>query len=337
MRKSIEWLITGQDKIWIEENYRDGGYVYDTTVRGILKQDHDLKVSYLCRGNSRNPGKRVIEFIEYLGRNHALELESDIVVRDPFSTAYAPFNRKNKHVVLMHHINVSSTSNRMFNKMFVRLFFKRILKADCVVTVSEYWRDIMAKKGCKNIKVIYNAFDTEEFNFSENELSEFIDKMGFPKGKTIIYLGNAEPEKGYLQAYEALKNIDAVLVVTGKSKLDVPIIQKYLSYSDYLKLLSVSTLAITMSQFNEGWCRTAHEAMLCGTPVLGSGRGGMKELLKKGGQRICCDFIELTQTVKELLEDEHQRRTIGNNGKVFSSKYNMKYFENEWLDLISKI
>ena len=46
-------------------------------------------------------------------------------------------------------------------------------------------------------------------------------------------------------------------------------------------LLQAASVAVTMSKFNEGWCRTAHEAMLCKTPVVGSGMGGMGELLEE--------------------------------------------------------
>ena len=53
-----------------------------------------------------------------------------------------------------------------------------------------------------------------------------------------------------------------------------------------------------MSKFLEGWNRTAHEAMLCRTPVIGSGTGGMRELLL-GGQQIICEDIK---TLPEIVD-----------------------------------
>ena len=38
-----------------------------------------------------------------------------------------------------------------------------------------------------------------------------------------------------------------------------------------------------MSEFKEGWCRVLHEAAIHSTPILGSGLGGMNELLEIGG------------------------------------------------------
>ena len=52
------------------------------------------------------------------------------------------------------------------------------------------------------------------------------------------------------------------------------------------------------------WNRTAHEAMLVGTPVIGSGRAGMRELLEAGGQLICERFEDLRHA---LVRAEHQR------------------------------
>jgi glycosyltransferase involved in cell wall biosynthesis len=55
------------------------------------------------------------------------------------------------------------------------------------------------------------------------------------------------------------------------------------SFSDYNVLLKNAKAVICMSEFKEGWCRVLHEAAIHGTPILGSGLGGMKELLEIGG------------------------------------------------------
>ena len=73
------------------------------------------------------------------------------------------------------------------------------------------------------------------------------------------------------------------------------------SFGDYLKLLKASWVVLTMSKFKEGWCRTAHEAMLLKTPVIGSGTGGMRELLENGKQIVCPEFDNLREKVKYLF------------------------------------
>ena len=58
-----------------------------------------------------------------------------------------------------------------------------------------------------------------------------------------------------------------------------------------------------MSKFKEGWCRTAHEAMLLKTPVIGSRPwAAMKELLDGGKQTVCQDFKNLEKEIEYLLK-----------------------------------
>lgn len=337
MKKKIEWLITGTYKQWIEDNYSDGGYVYDTNAREALRRKHELNVTYLSRGGSRNRFARIAELLWYLARSAAVRIDADIVVRDPFFTAFSPFSTKRKEVVLFHHIDVTRTRHKGFNSYFARRFFQRAKRADCVVAVSEYWQEVMREKGCRDVRVIYNAFDIDQFKFSPDELHDFARQYDLPAGKPIVYLGNAKQDKGFEESYNALKEMDAVLVATGRHKVNIPVRQMFLDYSDYLKLLAISSLVVTMSQFEEGWCRNAHEAMLCGTPVIGSGRGGMRELLEKGGQIICNDFRDLSRQVEVLLADEEKRLELGGRGRKFASQFDMKYFDEAWLGLITSL
>ena len=88
-----------------------------------------------------------------------------------------------------------------------------------------------------------------------------------------------------------------------------------------------------MSKFKEGWNRTAHEAMLCKTPVIGSGLGGMRELLEGGGQIICEDFGDLKERVCYVLEHPE----LGEAGYGFAKQFTVKRFEEEWLNLIERV
>jgi len=333
----IEWLISGTQTNWVEENYQDGGYVYDTYLRKILRSMYDVNVTYLWRGNQKSKIKRAFQFGKYLFKNAVIRYKGDIVVRDVFSTVFAPFDRKRKHIVILQHIDASGRQYDWFYKAWTKQFFKRVSLASKVVVVSEYWKGILERAGCSNVTVIRNPFELNLFDFSQHDLSDFHRNLGIPEGKPVIYLGNARPEKGYLESYEVLKNIDAIFVTTGKNKVDLPVLHKFLSYDDYLKLLKISTLVITMSKFNEGWCRTAHEAMLCGTPVIGSGKGGMRELLERGNQIICDSFDKLGPLVTDLISDEKKLEDMAIQGKKFASQFTLDYFKKSWIDLLASL
>jgi len=94
---------------------------------------------------------------------------------------------------------------------------------------------------------------------------------------------------------------------------------------------------LTMSKFKEGWCRTAHEAMLCKTPVIGSGLGGMRELLKGGGQSICENSRGLKNQVEFLLLNPRKAAIIGQGGCNFAKNFTKEKFNKDWINLINKI
>jgi glycosyltransferase involved in cell wall biosynthesis len=110
-----------------------------------------------------------------------------------------------------------------------------------------------------------------------------------------------------------------------------------LEYRDYLRLLKSSTLALAMSQLTEGWSRNAHEAMLCGTPVLGSGKGGMSELLEGGRQLICDDPKALRATVNALVPNEERRIELGRAAYDFASQFTYERFRTQWVELVGRL
>jgi glycosyltransferase involved in cell wall biosynthesis len=334
---TIEWLISGTAPEWIEDNFQNGGYVYDTYIRKILRKHYTLHVTYLFRGNSHKYVKKILEFAKYIIRSYFISFKVDVVVRDLFSTVFAPFKKKHKHVVMLHHLDIVNRNSAFFYRFFEKRFFKRVQLADMVITVSDYWRQKLIESGCKNVLSIYNSFDLSLFEFGDQELMSFKIKYGFSLDKPIIYLGNARPEKGFQEVADVLHGINAELVVTGRGNIKGNLRLLFLPYNDYLKLLKTSTLIITMSRFTEGWNRVAHEAMICGTPVIGSGMGGMRELLEKGGQLICSNIGELKAMVYSLLNDELKMKQMSIAGRSFAKQFNLDYFEKNWTDALDSL
>ena len=331
----IEWIISGSDPELVKEDNLTGGFVYENYIRDILRNIYKLDIIYLFRGNHNFKIFKALQFFRYILKNLTLKFNGEIIIRDMFSTVFAPFDKRRKNIVVLHHLDISNVEYKSLYNMIEKRFFKRVRYADKVVVVSEYWKNILENLGCSNVVVIYNPFDLNMFDFEPEDLLDFQRKLGIDEAKPIIYLGNTRPEKGYIESYEALKDLDVIFVATGRKKANLPIFQYYLSYSDYLKILKISTLTITMSKFNEGWCRTAHESMLCGTPVIGSGRGGMRELLEKGGQFICDDFKKIKSFVSDLLSDRKKLEIAAIEGREYSDQFTLKYFKESWINLIS--
>jgi glycosyltransferase involved in cell wall biosynthesis len=213
-----------------------------------------------------------------------------------------------------------------------KIFYHHLKKADAIITISKYWQNHFLERGYSNVHLIYNAFDLGQFQFEGEEVLEFKRRFRLVN-KPIIYLGNCQRLKGVVEAYKHLKDLDAHLVTSGRKEVDIPALNLNLDYRNYLLLLRSSSVVVTMSKFAEGWNRTAHEAMLCKTPVIGSGLGGMRELLEGGKQIICHRFDELKEKVYYALDHPE----LGERGFEFGAQFTVEKFNEEWLSLVRQM
>lgn len=326
--KSIGWVkISGR---------RYGGVLYEEKAMEALKDCFDveyLKInsSIFKRGYLRAP-ELIFNLLKLKG-------EKDLWIRDSNTVITAPFDRtKGKKLAVIHHIDYSTTPLlfKPIDFIIEKLIYRSLQKMDAVVTVSRYWRDYFLKLGFTNVFVIYNGFNPADFDISEEETENF-KKEYHLAGKPIIYLGNCQKAKGVIESYRALEGLPVFLVTSGERMADIPALNLNLSYRDYLKLLKSSSVVLTMTKFREGWCRTAHEAMLLKSPVIGSGLGGMKELLEGGKQIICPDFKDLRRKVGYLLENPQLRQEMGEQGYNFAKNFTPQRFKGEWLSLINRL
>jgi glycosyltransferase involved in cell wall biosynthesis len=74
--------------------------------------------------------------------------------------------------------------------------------------------------------------------------------------------------------------------------------------------------------------------MLCRTPVIGSGSGGMLELLKGGGQTVCHSFTDLIDLTRKVLNDKER---YGHQGYTFAKQFDTDYFYQRWVSLIRNL
>lgn len=323
---------------WIEVSSKKyGGFVYRQHARDALAKDFEVELvscepKYLKKF-------RYLKMLEAFWNVFNLRGGKDIWIRDYFPALMMRTNKtKGKNIVMIHHIDVSGLPliSRPVFWVLTKILYFNLKNADAIITRAEVWRKHFEDRGYKNVYKIYGGFDAEKFDISEQDVSEFKKKAGL-EGKPIIYIGNCQKAKGVIQTYEALKDLDVFLVTTGQKDVQIPAKHFDLTYQDYLKLLKASDVVVTMSKFKEGWCRTAHEAMMCKVPVVGSGSGGMKELLLGGGQIVCTNFGELNEKVRDLLNDQEKRKALGEEGHGFVKNFTMERFNQEWAETINKI
>lgn len=303
-----------------------GGKAYENMVRDVLSRYFEVE--------DFNVGK-IPKALLNLWKS-SKKIDNKIIVKNFDSCLF--LNKKPvKTIAIVHHIDYSFApfAIKCAFLFFTPIILRNLRRTEAIIVVSKYWKEFFEKRGYKNVSLIYNAFNLDDFNFSDEEIEEFKKRYNLT-GKPIIYLGNCQRAKGVVESYQFLKDLDAHLVTSGKPMVKIPAKNLDIEYRDYLKLLKASSIVLTMSLFKEGWCRTAHEAMFCKTPVIGSGKGGMRELLEEGKQIICEDFSKLREKVEYLLNHPEIREKTGEDGYNFAKKFNLERFQEEWLNLINK-
>jgi glycosyltransferase involved in cell wall biosynthesis len=245
-----------------------------------------------------------------------------------------------KNITVFHHYDPKKYPLLIsyFQKIGFLFLKKNLKKIDKIIVVSKYWREFLIKKGFneRKIKVIYNPFEISKYiDITKTEVIKFKHRYNL-LNKPIIYIGNPQKIKGTDRVYEILKDMDVYLVTSGKKNMDISSCHLDLSFEDYILLLHASSIVILMSRFKEGWNRVAHEAMLCKTPVIGSGKGGLGELLHGGGQ-IICDFSSLKNEVENMLNNQNLIDDLGIKGQNFTKKFTVEKFINEWKDCIEEV
>ncbi len=322
---NIGYIEAPRDSSW----RGSGGDAYRQMLLEVLHRRYQVEPMGAVLGR----GNKFINSAKLAYRLLWLKGEKDIWLRDFMSTVTLPFDRtRGKNLLLVHHIDSAYLSYPALNNLLEKIFYRNLKRIDVVVTVSKYWKEHFENRGHNNVRTIYNPFILDEFKFNDEEIADFRHRHGLIN-KQIIYIGNCQKSKGVVESYQALKDLDVHLVTSGKRRVSIPAINLDLSYRDYLCLLKASSAVVAMSKFKEGWNRTVHEAMLCKTPVIGSGMGGMRELLEGGHQIICGDFSRLRQDAQYVLEHPE----LGQKGYDFAKNFTVDRFESEWVKLIEEM
>lgn len=310
----------------------NGGNFYDIQAILTLDDDPDIEIS-VDPGTVKKENEGIFK---YFTRMMLSKQDSMVVIREPFPLVFSRINKNSINICMIHHIDEKLFSSSIKHKLYFFRLRRQLNKQDLIVTVSKYWKEYLAKRGCSNIEVIYNSNDPKDFLATEEEKAIFKKKYNLKNNKPIIYIGNASREKGVYDVFHSLKDFEYQLVMTGaeNNALDLPVQFMHLSRREFIVMLNCCDAVITFSKMIEGWNRIAHEAMLCKVPVIGSGVGGMKELLQGGKQLVAESANQIPSLVEYCLQN---RKVLGENGHSFVKKYDSYYFSNAWRKTIKSI
>jgi spore coat protein SA len=206
---------------------------------------------------------------------------------------------------------------------------------DGVAVCSSYLRDTFASRSqtlAAKTEVIFNGVDTKLF-YPREEARE---------AKTIFFVGRFDEEKGVLQLVRAYARVldrhpDAVLVIGGTTGFGVHRETDYvrkvrdaaqslvrnqkarIHFPGYIhhdrelpSWFQRATVFTSPSLFQEPFGLVNAEAMACATPVVGSSRGGIPEVLGEAGILVNPDEAEgFAAALSNLLERTEYRAALG--------------------------
>ena len=301
-----------------------GGNIYNNYVLRLMEEKFEV---LNCLNNKSNLKIIPKLFLYNHNTSNALELHG-------LKSLYFSKEIGRESIALIYHIDNSVLVKGYLRHILYKFLEKnlyRILKNSMIITISKFWNNFFKNRGYENVKLIYCCFDFDKYNRVEHEIEEFKAKYDL-LNKKIIYIGNCQAAKGVYRVFQEINNKKYTLITSGQKRCFLPIKNLNLSFYDYINLLHAADVTVAMSLFNEGWCRTAHESMICGTPVIGSGKGGMGELLKGGNQIICKNFSKLSDYIDLVIEDNSYVKTAIDYAR--KDEFSLKNFNNQWINLI---
>ena len=304
-----------------------GGHAYEYHAAVALSDSYHL---IMDESAPRFPHENSLK---YWYRLQNSPIDGDIFIIAPPIITHGKRRKDAVEIGMLHHIYITEKTKTIKGKISLKVLKRRLRDLDAVVTVSKFWADFLNSIGCHEVRVIYNAFDPEEFVFGKEEITYFLEKNNIPDDKPIVYIGYADPVKGVIDVFHALKDEEVTLVMTGPitKEINIPVRWLHLNRKDYRLLLNACDVVVNMSKIEEGWSRVAHEALLCKTPVIGSGSGGMKELLEGSGQMVCTSISDLPDMVREVLS---YKEIYAEKGYNFAQGFTYEIFAREWRALL---
>lgn len=233
----------------------------------------------------------------------------------------------------------------------LRNFFirKYLRSADKIFAISYSLKEAMEKNGIKDVSVIYNGINVDEWSVGEDKVKEFKSKFKIEGKKVIFFNGRLSPEKGSevtMKMFEIVKKEEpeSLLLVAGKH--DGPgiagvVFTGWLDREDMKVAYGVADVVIMPSIYLDAFGRVNIEAMASKKPVVGTCYGGTPEIVVDGvtGYIVNPQYPkEMAEKVIDLLQDQTKAEKFGQAGYERAKQFfNLKDKANEYVSVYNRI
>ncbi len=181
----------------------------------------------------------------------------------------------------------------------------------------------------RKVTIFTSWVDLKKFHPLDKKLCR--RKLGWKDKFIVLFVGRLVPEKGIPELLSAAKlfnkNIDLKIAGTGilESKIGKYYIGK-ISQDDLSVYYSAADVVIVPSTHEEGFGRVILESLACGTPVIGSNRGAIPQVMDETvGKLIKITPENIKETVEFFYNNRDKLANLSKNTRQFAVK---KYGEN---------
>lgn len=275
--------------------------------------------------------------LRYLWQNQMAPPKGDLLITDSLQYFCAlRLDRFDRRILVVYHIDSGDAPSRFVQDRVDARSLRNLHRFDRVVVIADFWRRMLSERmPAEKISLIHCGYDTEAaVRCVAKDRKAARKELGLPPDKIVVFAGQACVSKGFATVLERLPRDRFHVFTTGRRDLDAGQDHRELSEEKYLKLLSVADVAAFLPRFNEGWTRAAHEALLCGIPVVGFDRGGLGDLLRGGGQIICDNEEGFPACVEEALA---RRDELIRAGRAFAESFTVDRFNEEWQAVVREV
>lgn len=254
------------------------------------------------------------------------------------------------YIVTGHGGDVTSLNKGIIKKLKLRC----LMKADKITVVSNALKkEVEALCHRNDVKIISMGCDTTRFD-KKYRVENYFHQGEKP---VVLFVGRLAEKKGVTYLIEAMKNIDAKLVIVGDGPLKNDLMQQAAPQKDKIcfmgsrtheELIKIYASAdvfvapsITAADGDkEGLGLVLLEAMASGLPVIGSNSGGIPEIVHDGENGFLTrekDSKAIAQKINALLTNKEGYEKMSENAVLTAKEYDYKVLGKKYSRLIKEV
>ncbi len=261
---------------------------------------------------------------------------------------------KKAYVVTGHGGDIASLNQGLIRKLKKRC----VNRAGCVTVVSGSLKDDIQKiaPGVEP-EVVPMGVDIQKFG-KQYYQSNYFNQNG---KKVVLFVGRLAEKKGVTYLIDAMKNVDALLVIVGdgplRNELEAQAAQvnensgekkiQFLGRKNHIELKAIYASADIFVVPSvrakdgdmEGFPLVMVEAMASGLPVVASRLSGIPEAIQDRYNGLLCEeknVQQLADNIVMLLNDQNLYRTIQKNAMSTAKMYDYSYIAKKYSAIIQR-